>query len=105
MTVHDLQVLAAAEVVVARADQEHEVALRAKRSPQPLAVVVDHADHAYHGSGVDADAFTPILLGALRRDTFPGAGEGLVVEADVAADDRQLERAAGIGEARHRLFE
>src|SRR5207253_11055038 len=38
VTVLDLQVLAAAHIVVARADQEHEVAFRAQTRAKPAAV-------------------------------------------------------------------
>ena len=84
---HHLEVLGAAEVVVARADQKHEVALVTESSVKALGVVVDLADHADDWRGIDA-----------------GSARGLVVEADIAAHDRDLQRAAGLGQAGDRLL-
>ncbi len=49
----DLQVLAAAEVVVARPHQQHEVPFVLESSLQPAPVVVDDADHADHRGRVN----------------------------------------------------
>src|SRR5207248_3987730 len=61
-------------------DQEDEVPVGAEPRHQSPVVVVDDADHPDHRGRVD------------------GAALGVVVEADIAADDRQVERATGVGE-------
>src|SRR5207253_6716603 len=54
LSMHHLEVLGAAEVVVARADQKHEVALVTESCVKALGVVVDLADHADDWRGIDA---------------------------------------------------
>ena len=88
VTVLDLQVLAAAHIVVARADQEHEVAFRAQTRAKPAAVVFDYADHPHDRGRIDG-----------------GLAVGVVVQAHVAADDWQVQGAARVRQAGDRLLE
>ncbi len=72
--------LAAAEVVAGAAEQEDDVALALEPAAEDPGGVLDQADHADDRRRVDA------------------ASVGLVVERDVAAGDRHVERAAGLAD-------
>ena len=87
VAVLDLEVFRASEVVVAGADQEDEIAVLPETSAEALAVVVEHPDHADHRRRID------------RR-----LAARVVVQAHVAAHDREVESAAGVGEAGNRLL-
>ena len=79
--VHRRQVLAAAELSSIIAQQHDRRADRLEDSRRRLRRVVEQADHAEHRRREDRAAL------------------GFVVEADVAAGDRHVERAAGVADA------
>ncbi len=81
------QILTTGELLVRLAQEEDDIAIVLEPGRAPKGQVVEQADHPDHGSRWDV-AFT-----------------GLVVEADVAAHDGQLEGAAGIGEASDALLQ
>src|SRR6266702_2968353 len=81
------QILTTGELLVRLAQEEDDIAIVLEPSRAPKGQVVEQADHPDHGSRWDVP-FT-----------------GLVVEADVAAHDGQLEGAAGIGEAADALLQ
>ena len=84
----DLQVLASAQVVVARANEQDEIALMLEAGLQAPVVVVDLADHPDHGRRVDG-----------------GAARGLVVQAHVTAHYREVQRPACLSQAADSLLE
>ena len=85
-TVHDLQVLAAAELAAALAEQhDRRRPTRWKRAADDAVGVLEQAD--------DAD----------DRRRIDRLAVGFVVEADVAAGDRHVERAARRADAFDRL--
>ena len=85
--VDDLEILRAADLFPGLADEDDGVAGRPEAGPDGLADVLDEADDPQDGRRVDGQAF------------------GVVVEADVAARDRDAERPAGLGQAGDGLFE
>src|SRR5487761_683212 len=84
----DFEVLAATEVVVAGADQQDEVPFVAQSRLKSSTVILKQADHPDHRRRVN------------RRLT-----RGVVVEADVAADNRELETTTRQGQACDGLLE
>src|SRR3984893_1365078 len=80
-------VFGASELTKGLADQYHQVI----RGPEPrtanLGHVIDDPDHAYDGGGPERDA------------------AGVVVEADIAGNNRDLQPAARLGHALHRLLQ
>ena len=88
LSVHGVQVLAAAEVTLSEpADEADTIACRGESAARVLCAVVHQAHHPDHRR---------------REDRLP---LGLVVERHVAGDDGRLQGAAGIGDAEARLFE
>ena len=79
--VHDLQILAAAELGAGRAQQHDHGPGLAEHPPERASRVLDHAHDTQDGRRVD------------------GLAVGLVVQAHVAAGDRDVQRAACFGDA------
>src|SRR5260370_3322804 len=75
------QVLASGELLARLAKQEDEIPIFLEAGGAPQRQIIEQADHPYHRC----------------RGDVPFAG--LVVEADVAADDGQFKGAARVGEA------
>ena len=84
---HGLQVLAAAELVAALTQQDHDIAGRVKRAPYHAIGVLDETDDAKHGR---------------RQHTL---AIGLVIKTDVPTGDRDPERAARVAHAFDRASE
>ena len=82
--VHDVRPLGAAELLAGLAEQVDDVAVAGEARPHAARDVVDHAEHADHRRGEDR----PVA--------------GLVVEAHVAAGDRDAELARSRRRARAR---